>query len=141
MPGCRVGAAGGSPRAAILYNDNRALDQLARVNRILGTALTAQAILPKWLWLAEHEPEALSAARAQAIVSSYNYVVHRLTGAVTMDYDTASIVGGVFDPVSHQWDEARCAALGLEARLLPPPRPASPPSGARATARRRSARR
>ncbi len=126
-------SAGHPPRPAILYNDNRALDQLARVNQTLGeagssgTALTAQAITPKWLWLADHEPEAL--AQACAILSSYNYVVYRLTGALSMDYDTASIVGGVFDPFRHEWDLARCAQLGLDGRLLAPPHPATAIAG------------
>jgi xylulokinase len=118
---------GCAPRPAILYNDNRALDQLTRVNRECGLSLTAQAILPKWLWLAENEPDVL--AHAHAIVSSYNYVVHRLTGAVSMDYDTASIVGGVFDAATRQWDLRPCARLGLDARLLPPPCPATSIAG------------
>ena len=37
-----------------------------------------------------------------------------------MDYDTASIVGGVFDPRRKEWDVSACAALGLDVGLLPP---------------------
>jgi len=118
---------GRPPRPAILYNDNRALDQLRRVNQTCGTSLTAQAVLPKWLWLAEHEPDAL--AQAQAILSSYNYVVFRLTGALSMDFDTASIVGGVFDASGSRWDPAPCARLGLSAGLLPAPHPATAIAG------------
>jgi xylulokinase len=34
-------------------------------------------------------------------------------------------VGGVFDAARHAWDTARCAQLGLDGRLLAPPRPAT----------------
>jgi xylulokinase len=128
-----VGNDGHPSRPAILYNDNRALDQLARVNQVLDTIgsaksmLTAQAITPKWLWLAEQEPDVL--AEARAILSSYNYVVYRLTGTLSLDYDTASIVGGVFDNAHHGWDYALCTHLGLDARLLPSPRPATDIAG------------
>jgi xylulokinase len=119
---CLVDDEGRPLRPAILYSDHRALEQLARA-RAAGLALTAQAISPKWAWLAEHEPETLRAARR--LFSSHNYVVHRLTGVASMDYDTASIVGGVFDVRAKRWDAAACAALGLDVRLLPPPRAAT----------------
>ena len=115
---CLVDAAGLPLRPAILYSDNRALAQLAEINTALGLSLTAQAITPKWRWLAEHEQDVLRCA--QHILSSHNYVVYRLTGAYTMDFDTASIAGGVFDTQRKVWDERACAAMGLGARLLPP---------------------
>ena len=92
--------------------------QLAEINTALGLSLTAQAITPKWRWLAEHEPGVLR--DAWCVLSSHNYVVYRLTGVPSMDYDTASIVGGVFDSARKAWDERACAAPGLAPRLLPP---------------------
>ncbi len=115
---CLLDAEGYPLRPAILYNDNRALAQLARAQAILETRLTAQAITPKWMWLAEHEPNTL--ARADSICSSHHYVVSRLTGRLAVDYDTASIFGGVFDARRNAWDADACARLGLDARLLPP---------------------
>ncbi len=114
---CLVDAAGHPLRPAILYSDNRALAQLAVINTTLGLALTAQAITPKWRWLAEHEPDLLHAA--QSILSSHNYVVYRLTGVHSIDYDTASTIGGVFAVGQKAWDAQACAAMGLDARLLP----------------------
>ena len=111
-------AAGRPLRPAILYSDNRALAQLAEINTALGLSLTAQAITPKWRWLAEHEPGVVRAA--WCVLSGQKYVVYRLTGAPSMDSDTASIVGGVFDSARKTWDERAHAALGLAARLLPP---------------------
>ena len=62
---------------------------------------------------------------ARWVLSSHNYVVYRLTGVASMDYDTASIVGGVFDARRKAWDVSACAALGLDAGLLPPLRAAT----------------
>jgi len=120
---CLVDGDGRPLRPAILYSDNRALTQLARAQAALGLPLTAQAITPKWAWLAEHEPEVLR--RARWVLSSHNYVVYRLTGIASMDYDTASIVGGAFDARRKAWDTSACAALGLDVGLLPPPRAAT----------------
>jgi xylulokinase len=116
-------ADGRAVRAAILYNDNRALDQLAALNAGLGLSLTGQAITPKWRWLAEHEPDAL--ARARVILSSHGYFIRRLTGQPALDYDTASIMGGIFDVARKTWDTAACERMGLEPRLLPPLYPAT----------------
>ena len=91
-----------------------------RAQAVLGLPLTAQAITPKWAWLVEHEPDVVRGA--WCVFSSHNYVVYQLTGVPSMDYDTASIVGGVFDARRKAWDAAACAALGLDAELLPPPR-------------------
>jgi xylulokinase len=116
---CLLDADGLPIRPAILYGDNRALAQLARARTVLDPALTAQAITPKWLWLSEFEPSAL--ARASAICSSHNYVVFRLTGRLAVDYDTASIFGGIFDADRRSWERSACEALGLDASLLPVP--------------------
>ena len=120
---CLIDADGRPLRPAILYSDNRALPQLARAQAILGLPLTAQAITPKWAWLAEHEPDVVRGA--WCVFSSHNYVVCQLTGVPSMDYDTASIVGGVFDARRKAWDVSACAALGLDAGLLPPLRAAT----------------
>jgi sugar (pentulose or hexulose) kinase len=47
---------------AILYSDNRALAQLARGQAALAAPRTAQAVTPKWTWLAEHEPQVVRGA-------------------------------------------------------------------------------
>jgi len=114
---CLVGATGRPLRPAILYSDNRALSQLAETNQALRTTLTAQAVTPKWRWLVEHEPDVVRSACC--VLSSHDYVVYRLTGVLSMDYDTASIVGGVFDKGRKRWDGQACAAAGLDIHLLP----------------------
>ena len=120
---CLIDADGRPLRPAILYSDNRALTHLASAQAALGLPLTAQAITPKWAWLAEHEPDVVRGA--WYVFSSHNYVVYQLTGVPSMDYDTASIVGGVFDARRKAWDVSACAALGLDVGLLPPLRAAT----------------
>jgi xylulokinase len=106
-------------RPAILYADQRALAELAWVNDRLGSELTAQAIVPKLLWLKNNEPDLF--ARTRAVVSAHTYVVYRLTGRLAVDYDTASIYGAIFDRETQDWRAEACQALGIPSRLLPPP--------------------
>lgn len=120
---CPLDEAGAPLRPAILYSDNRALAELAWANARLATPLTAQAVTPKLRWLQQHEPETM--ARTRTILSAHNYVVYRLTGELSMDYDTASILGGIFDPTTRQWDTAACQALELPLTCWPPLYPAT----------------
>lgn len=120
---CPLDEAGAPLRPALLYSDNRALAELAWVNERLESPLTAQAVTPKLRWLQQHEPETF--ARARTFLSAHNYVVYRLTGELSMDYDTASIMGGIFDAGTRQWDAARCRTLDLPPALWPPLYPAT----------------
>jgi xylulokinase len=71
--------------------------------------------------LAEHEPDVVRGA--WCVLSSHNYAVYRLTGVPSMDYDTASIMGGVFDAERKVWDAAACQRIGVDSRLFPPLHP------------------
>jgi xylulokinase len=110
-------------RSAILYADNRALEELAWVNRQAGLALNAQAVLPKLVWIQRHEPQIF--AQTQTILSAHNYLVLRLTGQVSIDYDTASIMGGVFDDRAKSWIASVCRQVGIPTGLFPPTFPAT----------------
>jgi xylulokinase len=122
---CPLDGEGQPLRPAILYADNRALDDLAQVPARL--ALTAEALTPKLLWLKRREPQVYAAARK--VLSAHNYVVYRLTGRMCVDYDTASIFGGIFDPRSKTWDQSALAELGLKADLWPDLLPATAAAG------------
>lgn len=116
-------ADGKSLRPAILYSDNRALEELEWVNQRGGLNLTAEAVVPKLVWVQRHEPEHLD--RARVVLSAHNYVVYRLTGALSMDYDTAGIMGGVFDPQQKAWRFDLIERLGLPVHIWPKPSPAT----------------
>ena len=106
-------AAGRPLRRAILYGvDTRATDQIAALEARHGAAnlaawsgmdLSSQAIGPKILWLAEHEPGIHEAARW--FVTATTYLVHRLTGAMVIDAHTASHFNPLFDRAALGWSD------------------------------------
>jgi xylulokinase len=120
---CPLDRRGRPLRPAILYADNRALDELAWVNGQANLALSAEAVIPKLVWLRQHEPDVFR--QTHTILSAHNYVVYRLTGQLSMDFDTASILGGVFEAATRAWDTRACRRLGLPAGILPPLLPAT----------------
>ena len=103
--------AGRPLRPAILYGiDRRAereIDELTdrlgaeAVLRRTGNRLNTQAVGPKLLWLARHEPEAWAQARRWYGASSY--LVGRLTGEYVMDHYTASASDPLYDLTAGGW--------------------------------------
>ncbi len=82
-----VDAAGESLRPAILWMDSRAADQAQRTAQLAsshpilawsGGSDAAEWLLPKAMWLKEHEPAVY--ARSARIVESIDYLTFRLTG-------------------------------------------------------------
>lgn len=120
---CPVDVAGRPLGPAILYSDNRALEELTWVNETLGLQLTAQAVTPKILWLKKHQAGLFS--QIDRVLSTHHFVVMRLTGRAVMDYDTASIMGGIFDARRRAWDEEACVRLGIPPHILPGLSPAT----------------
>ena len=114
--------------ATILYSDNRALEELNWINQTIGLHLTAEAPIPKLVWIRNHEPQRFD--RIRTVMSAHNYVVFRLTGKKYIDYDTCGIMGGIFDNRKKIWREDICQKLGLPLSLFPPPRPATEIVGA-----------
>lgn len=123
---------GGTPlRPAILYGvDTRASREIEELTAELGaeaivdragTALSAQAVGPKWRWLARHEPEVFGRTRLFLMCSSY--LVHRLTGEYVLDHHSASQCDPMYDLRAGGWapDWAALCAPGVEMpRLLWP---------------------
>lgn len=120
---CPLDKYGQPLRPAILYSDNRAVDELTWVNQLTGLSLSAEAVVPKLVWLRRHEPEVFK--RMVVTVTANGYVVYRLTGKLSMDYDNASIMGGIFDSQTHQWKEEILRILGLPVSIWPKPMPAT----------------
>jgi xylulokinase len=89
--------AGGNPlRKAILYGiDTRATDEIQQLESVFtkekifdiaGMHLSTQSTGPKILWIKNHEPNVFD--ETAHFLTSQAYIVHRLTGAVTLDYFT-----------------------------------------------------
>jgi xylulokinase len=118
----------GKPIApAVLYSDNRALEELTWVNEVTGLELNAEAVVPKLVWFQRKQPASL--LKTHLILSAHNYLVYRLTGVASMDYDTASIMGGIFDSKQFSWRTDRLGALGLPVAIWPELRPVNSIAG------------
>ncbi|GAA0384804.1 sugar kinase [Acrocarpospora corrugata] len=104
--------AGRPLRPAILYGvDTRAATQIEDLTTELGgpdaildrcgSVLSSQAVGPKLRWLAEHEPDTWR--RARRLFMPASWLVHRLTGAYTLDYHSASQCAPMFDIRAVDW--------------------------------------
>ncbi len=110
---------GGRPvRPAILYRDNRAVNECESLNRTFDLSFNMQDVVPKWAWIREHEPEQFS--RIHSILNTHSYIVYRLTGVLSADSDIAALMGaGVYDP-AQGWNRPLLESLGLPVSVLPP---------------------
>jgi xylulokinase len=96
---------------AILYGiDRRAAREIDELTEALGAErlvertgnrLTTQAVGPKLLWLARHEPEAY--ARARRWYCASNFLVGRLTGEYVIDHYSASTSDPLYDLTALDW--------------------------------------
>ncbi len=124
VPGlCAVAGDGRTLGNAIMHTDIRAREELAGLNRSLGLDLSLGTLLPKLLWLKTHRPEIYR--EIDTIMVPHSYLAYRLTGIASVDYDTASIFGGIFELERKSWDTEACRRAGVAADILPPPLPAS----------------
>jgi xylulokinase len=118
-----VDATGQPLRPSIQQNDARAVAEIDEVQRRVpdavartGSAVTAQSIGPKWMWLQRHEPATPAATRF--VLGSYGSIVMRLTGVATaeanwaLESGLASLDGG--------WDPVAVAAADVPLDVLPP---------------------
>src|SRR5207237_5527134 len=98
--------ADGKPlRPSILYGiDTRASAEIDWFNAELGwdaagtppsQRIQAQSLAPKIVWFREHEPERWG--RTHKILGPTGYIVHRLTGASTIDSIDAEALSPFYD--------------------------------------------
>jgi xylulokinase len=129
LDGCVSVDVHGRPlHAALIWQDKRALDQLARCNagrlfEITGQIADASHLAAKAAWLRGH---GVQAARFHQPVS---YIVERLTGAAVLDPSHASTTM-LYDLLAGTWAEELLAAFGLDPAMLPTLQPATAIAGA-----------
>lgn len=121
---------GGRPvRSAILWNDGRTqgwIDQrqaadsqfLSAIFQSSGSVMQPGCTLPLLRWLADHEPETLT--RARAVLNCKGWIIYRLTGAIVNDITEASVAPG--DNRARTYSEAMIDLIDVRAyrHLLPP---------------------
>ncbi len=123
-----VDAEGRVLRPSIQQNDARAVAEIAAFRerfdetQILartGSAITQQSLGPKLAWLRRHEPEVM--AKARGLMGSYDFIVHRLTGARSAERNWA-LESGLFDFRKECWIPELLEAAGIEEAWLGPVR-------------------
>ncbi len=117
--------AGEPVRPAILWNDQRTGAECDQLRAAVGTerliAVTGNDALTgftasKLLWVRNHEPDSLAAARHMLLPK--DYVRYRLTGAAATDKAGGSGTQ-MFDLAARDWSSEIVAAIGVDAGLLP----------------------
>ena len=88
--------------------------------RLSGNRVDPSYILPKLLWLREHEPDTFAAARW--FLHANGYLVYRLTGAATTDL-TEGGMSLLYDMATSDWAPEILEKFGLPIEKLPPMMP------------------
>lgn len=114
-------------RPALIWMDRRAepqsralrtlLDE-GRVVATVGNRLDPFFVAPKIRWLADHEPATLE--RTHTFLQINGYLVHRLTGSLTMDAQHASLLG-LRNVDSQAWVPWIGDAVGADQAQFPEP--------------------
>jgi len=116
----------GNPvRNAIIWMDNRAVSQVEKLKRTLGSNVYditgIPEIVPTWpackiLWLKENEPENYD--RTAKFMLVQDYLIYKLTGKFVTD-GSISCTTLLFDIIHHDWWMESLNAIGLERSQLP----------------------
>jgi xylulokinase len=110
----------------MLYRDNRATTEAARMrdlvgeaeyHRLTGHVPTAFHVGAKMLWLRDHDTEAFR--RTRYFLQPRDVVLHRLTGVLATD-ETHANATLFYDLCARAWDHELLARFGIGPRTLPP---------------------
>lgn len=120
---CPVTENGSVVRNAMLHTDVRAEEELLEINEKLPVQITHGHMLPKILWVKKHELE--NYQKISKVMVPHGFIAYKLTGKETIDYDAASMIGGVFDEESLSWKSEVIESFGLNPEILPELNPAN----------------
>ena len=116
-------------RNTIQQNDARALSQIQQLQQELdqetlyqrtGGYTNQQHVLPRLLWVKENEPEIWN--RVHTVMGSYDYIVFRLTGVISLEMNWA-VESGLLDIRTREWIDDYFAPFGLQKEWFPPVNP------------------
>ncbi len=102
---------------AILYSDNRAVEELREINAQLGLKLTSEELTPKLVWFIRHKPEL--AHRMRKCFDAAHFLIFKLTGEYVTDTISAGGWGAIYESPTMQWREEICARLQIPVEILP----------------------
>ena len=111
---------------AVLYGvDTRATAEIAELNALIGAdailercrnGLSAQAAGPKILWLKRQRPDIYG--RTHKVLNSTSFLVHRLTGAFTIDHYSAGNSTPFYLPGKLAWSDELAPGM-IDIGLMP----------------------
>ena len=115
-------------RPSIQQNDARSIVEVKELQAavdlrefftITGGMPNQQNIDPRWRWLRQHEPDIV--ARTAYLCGSYDFIVYRLTGQLSLEENWAA-ESGLYDIRQHRWHTSYLEHAGIDAAILPPVR-------------------
>jgi len=126
MMGCLCVDRAGKPlRPALLYCDQRAVEQANRIlekiepydfYKITGHRASASYSVEKLMWVRDHEPEIY--AKTYKMLHAKDYLNFRLTGVMATEHSDASGTN-VLDLRNLSWSERLVGITGIDASKLP----------------------
>ena len=116
----------GTPvRNSIQQNDARAVEEIEMLKERIdqedlfaktGGFTNQQHVLPRMLWVRKHEPEVF--ARMAHVLGSYDYVVCKLTGQLSIELNWAA-ESGLFDIRKKEWLTDQMEAFDFRPEWFP----------------------
>lgn len=112
-------------RNTIQQNDARAIEEIKIVSEALdqkmlyqltGGTTNQQHIIPRLLWVKNHEPE--NWARTRTVLGSYDYILYKLSGTKSLELNWAA-ESGCFDIHSRSWLTDQLVSFGIDPAWLP----------------------
>ena len=116
----------GTPvRNTIQQNDARSVKQIEEISKKLdqeklfkltGGYTNQQHILPRMLWVKENEPQVFEKMRW--VLGSYDYIVYKLTGVLSVEMNWA-VESGMFDIRKQEWLADQMEMFDFKPEWLP----------------------
>ena len=112
-------------RGTIQQNDARAVEQIERITQavdqerlfeLTGGYTNQQHVLPRMLWVRDNEPEVFS--RLYKVLGSYDYIVFKLTGELSVEMNWAA-ESGLFDIRRQVWLTDQMEQFGFDPAWFP----------------------
>ena len=112
-------------RPAILWNDQRTVEECRQIDRIVGADRVREITcnppltgfqVPKLLWLRNNEPDNFD--RVRSMLLPKDYIRFKLTGVKATEVSDASGTG-VFDVPNRRWSTEMLQALDLPESIFP----------------------
>ena len=112
-------------RNSIQQNDARAVEEIEAVTAALdqtklyeqtGGTTNQQHIIPRLLWVKNHEPE--NWAKTRTIMGSYDYILYKLSGTTSLELNWAA-ESGCYDIHKRCWLSEQLDLFGIDPAWLP----------------------